>query len=164
MEGRIRFTDVTFGYDKSKPVLKGIDLDVRAEEMIGLVGRSGVGKTTTVNLIARFYDVDHGSIEIDGVDIRRINLRDLRRQIGIVSQEPVLFSSGTIAENIGYGKPGGEVRGDRRRRQAGQRPRFHPRQARRVRDPGGRAGQQSSPAASASGWPSPGPCSTIPGS
>ena len=105
MRGRIRFADATFGYDKSKPVLKGIDLDVGAEEMIGLVGRSGVGKTTTVNLIARFYDVDHGSIEIDGVDIRRINLRDLRRQIGIVSQEPVLFS-GTIAENIGYGKPG----------------------------------------------------------
>ena len=84
MEGRITFRDVTFGYDKSKPVLKGIDLDVRPGEMIGLVGRSGVGKTTLINLIARFYDADHGSIELDGVDIRRIRLRDVRRQIGIV--------------------------------------------------------------------------------
>ena len=104
IEGRVTFRDVTFGYDKSKPVLHGIDADVAPGEMIGLVGKSGVGKTTTINLIARFYDVDHGSIEIDGVDIRDINLRDLRRQIGIVLQEPVLFS-GTIGENIGYGNP-----------------------------------------------------------
>ena len=104
IEGRVTFRDVTFGYDKSKPVLHGIDADVAPGEMIGLVGKSGVGKTTTINLIARFYDVDHGAIEIDGVDIRDINLRDLRRQIGIVLQEPVLFS-GTIAENIGYGNP-----------------------------------------------------------
>lgn len=108
MEGRITFRDVTFGYDKSKPVLKGIDLDIRPGEMIGLVGRSGVGKTTLINLIARFYDADHGTIELDGIDVRRINLRDLRRQIGIVLQEPVLFS-GTIANNIGYGKPGAKL-------------------------------------------------------
>ena len=104
MEGRVPFEHVTFGYDKSKPVLHDITIDVQPGEMLGLVGRSGVGKPTTINLIARFYDVDHGSISIDGVDLREISLRDLRRQIGIVLQDPVLFS-GTIAENIGYGNP-----------------------------------------------------------
>lgn len=105
IKGSLRFKDVTFGYDKSKPVLHEINLNVREGEMIGLVGKSGVGKTTTVNLICRFYEVDRGSIEVDGVDIRKIRLEDLRSQIGIVLQEPFLFS-GTIAENIGYGKPG----------------------------------------------------------
>ncbi|CAI8027378.1 Putative multidrug export ATP-binding/permease protein YgaD [Geodia barretti] len=105
IKGQVTFKDVTFGYDKSKPVLHEVDLDVAPGEMIGLVGKSGVGKTTTVNLIARFYDVDRGAIEIDGVDVRNLRLEDLRSQIGIVLQEPFLFS-GTIAENIGYGNPG----------------------------------------------------------
>ena len=109
MKGQVRFRQVTFGYDKSKPVLHDVDLDVKSGEMIGLVGRSGVGKTTTVNLICRFYEVDRGAIEIDGVDLRRIRLEDLRGQIGIVLQEPVLFS-GTVAENIGYGRPGAPFR------------------------------------------------------
>ena len=105
IKGRVTFKDVTFGYDKSKPVLHEVDIDVAPGEMIGLVGKSGVGKTTTVNLIARFYDVDRGAIEIDGVDVRNLRLEDLRSQIGIVLQEPFLFS-GTIGENIGYGNPG----------------------------------------------------------
>ena len=105
IKGHVTFKDVTFGYDKSKPVLHGINLDVAPGEMVGLVGRSGVGKTTTVNLICRFYNVDQGVIEVDGVPIEKIRLEDLRSQIGIVPQEPFLFS-GTVAENISYGKPG----------------------------------------------------------
>ncbi len=108
VDGRVHFDGVTFGYDKSKPVLHEIQLDVAPGEMIGLVGRSGVGKTTTVNLVARFYDVDRGALKIDGTDIRRIRLADLRRQIGIVPQDPVLFT-GTIAENISYGRPGASL-------------------------------------------------------
>jgi ATP-binding cassette subfamily B protein len=103
--GEVRFEGVRFGYDKSNPVLKGLDFTAAPGEMIGLVGKSGAGKSTTINLICRFYEPDSGSIRIDGKDYRDLDLQDLRRQIGMVLQEPFLFN-GTIAENIAYGKPG----------------------------------------------------------
>ena len=103
IEGRFSFEGVTFGYDPGKPVLKGVDLDVAAGEMIGIVGKSGVGKSTLINLVCRFYDADRGTLKIDGEDIRSIKLGDLRSQIGMVAQESFLFN-GSIAENITYGK------------------------------------------------------------
>ena len=105
MKGRVKFNNVTFGYDKNRPVLHNIELDVEPGEMIGLVGHSGAGKSTMTSLLARFYVAQEGSIEIDGVDIRNISLDDLRKQIGIVPQESYLFS-GTIADNIAYAKSG----------------------------------------------------------
>jgi len=105
IKGEVKFENVRFGYDKSNPVLKGINFTAAPGEMIGLVGKSGAGKSTTINLICRFYEPDAGSIKIDGVDYRDISLQDLRNQIGIVLQEPFLFN-GTIADNIAYGKPG----------------------------------------------------------
>jgi ATP-binding cassette subfamily B protein len=103
IEGRIEFKNVTFGYDKLKPALKNVDLVIEPGDMIGLVGHSGAGKSTMINLLCRFYDVDEGQILIDGVDIRKIRLKDLRSQIGLVPQDSLLFA-GTIAENIAYGK------------------------------------------------------------
>lgn len=104
LRGRVELRNVTFGYDKFKPVLKGISLDVAPGEMVGLVGHSGAGKSTTVNLICRLYDVDEGAVLFDGMDVRRLKLDDLRRHIGVVLQETYLFS-GTIAENIAYARP-----------------------------------------------------------
>ncbi|WP_435164405.1 ABC transporter ATP-binding protein [Paenibacillus glycanilyticus] len=104
IQGLVRFDNVTYGYEKHHPVLKDINLLVRQGEMIGLVGHSGAGKSTFINLICRFYDTDEGDIYIDGISIREISQSDLRKQIGVVLQETFLFD-GSIADNIAYSKP-----------------------------------------------------------
>ncbi len=104
IQGRVTFENVEFGYAPADPVLRGISLDVEPGEMIGLVGHTGAGKSTFINLLTRLYDVDGGRILIDGVDIRDIAPEDLRSQVGLVMQDTILFD-GTIAENIAYGRP-----------------------------------------------------------
>jgi ATP-binding cassette subfamily B protein/subfamily B ATP-binding cassette protein MsbA len=99
----IEFRDVCLSYLPGRPVLSNISLHVRAGETIALVGKNGCGKTTLVSLLPRFYDPDHGAVLIDGRDIRRANLRSLRRQIGLVTQETILFDD-TVFHNIAYGR------------------------------------------------------------
>lgn len=102
-KGAISFRDVAFGYETS-PVLADITLSIAPGEKVAIVGPSGAGKTTLMNLLMRFYDPSRGEITLDGVDIRRLETASLRRQIGLVEQEPVLFY-GTVRENIAYGDP-----------------------------------------------------------
>src|SRR5690606_15708575 len=103
LRGDIVFDDVHFGYDDHKQVLNGINLQLRAGETIAFVGPSGAGKTTICSLIPRFYDIQEGSISIDGIDIRDMTKHSLRSHIGIVQQDVFLFT-GTIRENIAYGR------------------------------------------------------------
>lgn len=107
IEGDISIRNVTFGYQSYNPVLENISAQIHKGEMIGIVGHSGCGKTTLINLIMRLYDVDEGSICIDDVDIRDISQASLRRQIGTVLQDTFLFS-GTIRDNIRYANPHAE--------------------------------------------------------
>jgi subfamily B ATP-binding cassette protein MsbA len=100
----VEFDRVSFSYDQKRPVLTDVSFHVRPGEKIALVGPSGSGKTTLVSLIPRFYDVAAGSVRIDGCDVREVKVESLRRNIGMVLQDPILFS-GTIRENILYGKP-----------------------------------------------------------
>src|SRR5690606_11713903 len=101
--GHVEFIDVTFSYEPGTPILKNVSLEAKPGEMIALVGPTGAGKTTIVNLLTNFYDIDSGEIRIDGRDIRTIRKTDLRRQLGMVLQDTYLFS-GTIADNIRYGR------------------------------------------------------------
>jgi subfamily B ATP-binding cassette protein MsbA len=98
----IEFTDVRFQYDEDAEVLKGINLKVRVGEILAVVGSSGGGKSTLVNLIPRFYDVNSGSLAIDGTDIRDVTFKSLRNQIGVVTQQTILFND-TVRNNITYG-------------------------------------------------------------
>ncbi|WP_233182500.1 ABC transporter ATP-binding protein [Paenibacillus sonchi] len=103
IKGDIKFNKVVFEYEKGRAALKGIDLDVKAGQSIALVGHTGSGKSTIINLIGRFYDIKSGSITIDGQDTREVTLQSLREQIGIVLQDTFIFS-GTIRDNIRFGR------------------------------------------------------------
>jgi ATP-binding cassette subfamily B protein len=102
--GRVTFDGVTFGYDPDRPVLDAIDLELDAGRVVALIGHTGSGKTSLASLIPRFYDVQAGSVSIDGVDVRKATLASLRGEIGVIAQDPFLFSA-TVRENIAFGRP-----------------------------------------------------------
>jgi len=101
--GHIRFENVTFEYLEGRPVLEGIDLDIPAGRTVALIGHTGSGKTTLTSLVPRFYDVTAGRVTVDGVDVRDVTLDSLRRAVGVISQDPFLFSA-TVRENIAFGR------------------------------------------------------------
>ncbi len=103
-EGEIRFEDVSFGYLPGRPVLEHLDLVVEAGSTVALIGHTGAGKTTLASLVPRFYDVQAGRVLVDGVDVRDVRLASLRRAIGVIAQDPFLFST-TVRENIAFGRP-----------------------------------------------------------
>ena len=104
VKGEVAFDHVSFGYDSSEPVLHDITFEVKPGETVGLVGPSGSGKSSLVQLISRFYDAKEGSVKVDGKDVREVDLKDLRNSVSVVPQEAYLFH-GTIRENISYGRP-----------------------------------------------------------
>lgn len=103
-QGEIKFEKVDFAYDPKKPLLKGFDLTIKAGEKVGLVGRSGAGKSTLTNLLLRFYDIQNGSIQIDGQNVREITQESLRSQIGLVTQDTSLLHR-SVRDNLLYGRP-----------------------------------------------------------
>jgi ATP-binding cassette subfamily B protein len=99
------FDRVTFGYEPSRPVLHEVDLELEPGKVVALIGHTGSGKTTLASLVPRFYDVQSGSVSIDGRDVRGATLTSLRREIGVIAQDPFLFSA-SVRENIAFGRPG----------------------------------------------------------
>jgi ATP-binding cassette subfamily B multidrug efflux pump len=103
VKGEVRFENVRFGYDPNQPIIKNMTLQAKAGQTIALVGPTGAGKTTIINLLTRFYEINDGSISIDGLDIRNVSKADLRQKLGIVLQDTFLFAD-TVMENIRYGR------------------------------------------------------------
>lgn len=104
IQGNVVFDDVVFSYEDNQPILNHVSLNVEAGQSVALVGPTGAGKTTIINLLSRFYDIDSGQILIDGIDIRDVTLKSLRQQMGVMLQDTFVFS-GTILDNIQYGNP-----------------------------------------------------------
>ena len=104
VEGNIDFNRVTFAYEEGANILENFDLHVKKGETIALVGPTGAGKTTVINMLTRFYDVQKGSVTIDGKDVREVTLASLRKEVGVLMQDPFIFK-GTVMENIRYGRP-----------------------------------------------------------
>lgn len=103
LKGQVSFKNVTFGYDPNLPVLHGVDIEAKEDETIALVGPTGAGKSSVINLLCRFYDVQGGQVTVDGHDVRDVTIQSLRENLGIVLQDTVIFS-GTIRDNIRYGR------------------------------------------------------------
>src|SRR5262249_45426314 len=124
IRGEVRFDDVRFVYSRGEPVLRGLTFRVAPGEMVGIAGPTGAGKSTIVKLLLRLYDVTGGAVRIDGVDVRDVAQRDLRRHVALVSQDVYLFH-GTIRENIAYGLAGADAPSESRIVDAAKRAQLH---------------------------------------
>ena len=157
----VRFEGVSFSYqsdgDDSREILRDIDLEVKRGEILAVVGSSGAGKSTLVHLLPRFFDVTAGRILVDGHDVRDVTLASLRAQVGIVTQETVLFND-TVRNNIAYGQPHVPHERSRSRRPRRPRARLHSRAARQGTILSSESAVCGFPAANASAWPLRGRC------
>jgi ABC-type multidrug transport system fused ATPase/permease subunit len=122
-KGEVRFEDVSFGYEPGKPVLEGISLHARPGQVIGIVGETGSGKSSLVNLIPRFYDVTHGRVRVDGHDVRDLTVESLREAIALAPQDVFLFNE-SLRDNIAYARPDAEMEAVRTAAEHAQADRF----------------------------------------